>query len=71
MNSSENIGEGRETSVKQRSKFADDTKLGGTVYSLEGWEALQRCLDILEHWAIINGLKFNKGEVLVAAPGME
>ncbi|KAK4810454.1 LOW QUALITY PROTEIN: hypothetical protein QYF61_004234 [Mycteria americana] len=33
------------------SKFAEDTKLG---------EALQKDLDRLEHWAIINGMKFNK-----------
>jgi len=40
------------------SQCADDTKLGGAVDSSEGQEALQR----LEHWAIINGMTFNKSK---------
>ncbi|KAK4810827.1 hypothetical protein QYF61_008799 [Mycteria americana] len=44
------------------SKFAEDTKLGGAADSLEGREALQGVLDRLEHWAIINGMKFNKNK---------
>jgi len=34
-------------------------KLGGAVESLEGQEALQKDLHGLEHWAVINGMKFN------------
>ncbi|KAK4826782.1 hypothetical protein QYF61_011431 [Mycteria americana] len=44
------------------SKFADDTKPGGAVDSLEGQDALQRDPDRLEHRAMINGMKFNKSK---------
>ncbi|KAJ7410505.1 hypothetical protein WISP_107936 [Willisornis vidua] len=44
------------------SKFADDTKLGVAVDSLEGKEVLQRDLNKSEDWAIINPMKVNKGK---------
>lgn len=41
-------------------KFDDDSELGGAVYSLKNGEALQRNLDKLEGWEIINCMTFKK-----------
>lgn len=52
-------------------KFADDTKLGGAVDSLEGGRVLTGDLDRLDHWTMIIRIKFRKSKCFILHIGLE
>ena len=52
------------------SEFSNDTKLRGAVDKAEGRNAIQRGLDRLKSWALVNLMRINKANCKVFALGL-